>query len=1110
MGTLKVDPGQTVAAGPRELRLALAMRGGVSLAVWIGGAVAEIDRLRRAAAVAPAATGTPEWVYQRLLAAARYQGVRVDVLAGASAGGLNAVIYAYAQVRGLGLDFVRRVWLGSGSLWALMQPAWRPFGDTADARRFRLRSLLSGDYFYTTLRRALRDQQPPEAPLPAPEFLSVDLSATLRQAGVLPPEGRPASSEAHFRFQHHPTSGPNPYNDFHDLTGPGGQLDRLALAARSTSSFPGAFEPALINVGHADTAAAPSMKEVFAAEGGPAGPPEPEAGFYQVIDGGVFDNTPIDRAVAAIAASPASGPTERKLVYLDPAPPEPVAAPGQPGASLLSTLVRTGLLKTRGESADAEIDRLRADNDRELRARGQAELLSLADLSGLAADSHLAQRYTGYRATQDATRLGEAARAPHLRFLRSAVPRPDDLVAWRPTRVLNLKNLVVPAYDRYFGDDPGFGEKLLADETSVLTMATTLLAWARLLERVGVAEADAGALGEVKRVLYRVRAIAVHQQDLADLYLVRLPEIAWTSDGGVAVTGYHPPGLPAVPTSETDLWTELGGLLDPASADGPTTAPLWSALHEQYGLLAGIQPLDSSTDWWAQNVFSVLTARVPPDPEAMVRLNAAICVTGGPIGAGELVEYVYLTGDQQPAAGLDLGTLRADAAQADQERFVAGRGGPPTPADPGGMVRSRAKLAGTLLGNFGGFLDAGWRSHDWAWGRADAAAALVDLFAAEIRQLKKAGVVAQPTLAEIAAELAPDADGTPIDKVKAALQGPFVSEAALNVASPSWADLRPGYRFGVVARMAQLAFRALWPLGDFAPSAAGAGPGGPLRWWRVLVAVVLAVLRPVWVVLPLVMRPAVLVAAAVSLLVLTHPSEVPAPSGAWLYPGPAIVALAALVAAVRIWVRAKRWGAVAADAPNLLAGVATRRRFGAVLVGLGGVLLAAGTMWLSVSAGWSLTPLESVAYVVAGVVLAQAAVTRSGRHPHRRRRGDPRGWGVVALGIGLAVLVRASASVLGDGVLPVAAGLAAGGLAFAVHHAWCRRWALWSISVVVGLLTGLVAVLTAGSVPLVLVATLGGAGGAALTTLMAPTVEHLGSSPDADAVMAAEAADPSL
>jgi hypothetical protein len=32
----------------RELRLALGMRGGVSLAIWIGGACSEIDRVRRA------------------------------------------------------------------------------------------------------------------------------------------------------------------------------------------------------------------------------------------------------------------------------------------------------------------------------------------------------------------------------------------------------------------------------------------------------------------------------------------------------------------------------------------------------------------------------------------------------------------------------------------------------------------------------------------------------------------------------------------------------------------------------------------------------------------------------------------------------------------------------------------------------------------------------------------------------------------------------------------------------------------------------------------------------------------------------------------------------
>ena len=66
-------------AAPRELRLALAMRGGVSLAVWIGGTCCEIDRLRTA--------GRAQGFWERLLTASGYDAVAVDVLAGASAGG---------------------------------------------------------------------------------------------------------------------------------------------------------------------------------------------------------------------------------------------------------------------------------------------------------------------------------------------------------------------------------------------------------------------------------------------------------------------------------------------------------------------------------------------------------------------------------------------------------------------------------------------------------------------------------------------------------------------------------------------------------------------------------------------------------------------------------------------------------------------------------------------------------------------------------------------------------------------------------------------------------------------------------------------------------------
>ena len=61
-----------------ELRLALGMRGGVSLAVWMGGACSEIDRLRRALQDG----GDP--VYGALLRANGYGSVAVDVVAGAS------------------------------------------------------------------------------------------------------------------------------------------------------------------------------------------------------------------------------------------------------------------------------------------------------------------------------------------------------------------------------------------------------------------------------------------------------------------------------------------------------------------------------------------------------------------------------------------------------------------------------------------------------------------------------------------------------------------------------------------------------------------------------------------------------------------------------------------------------------------------------------------------------------------------------------------------------------------------------------------------------------------------------------------------------------------
>src|SRR3954467_11994153 len=86
-----------------ELRLALGMRGGVSLAVWMGGACSEVDRLRRAF---DDEDGQQERTatYRRMLEASGYGSVAVDVVAGASAGGLNSVLMACSVVHGMRFD----------------------------------------------------------------------------------------------------------------------------------------------------------------------------------------------------------------------------------------------------------------------------------------------------------------------------------------------------------------------------------------------------------------------------------------------------------------------------------------------------------------------------------------------------------------------------------------------------------------------------------------------------------------------------------------------------------------------------------------------------------------------------------------------------------------------------------------------------------------------------------------------------------------------------------------------------------------------------------------------------------------------------------------------
>ena len=104
-----------------EIRFAFALNGGVSLAIWIGGVVDEV--LRFVEAGKRAANGEQDST-DPYIALCREFGIvpKVDVLAGSSAGGLNAAFLGAAIVHGCpNLQPIKQLWLDHGSFDRLLR-----------------------------------------------------------------------------------------------------------------------------------------------------------------------------------------------------------------------------------------------------------------------------------------------------------------------------------------------------------------------------------------------------------------------------------------------------------------------------------------------------------------------------------------------------------------------------------------------------------------------------------------------------------------------------------------------------------------------------------------------------------------------------------------------------------------------------------------------------------------------------------------------------------------------------------------------------------------------------------------------------------------------------
>ncbi|WP_085809825.1 patatin-like protein [Sphingomonas sp. TZW2008] len=347
-----------------ELRLALVCYGGISLAVYMHGITKEVwhaARASRASHEGTPLTGSAQ-VYAALLDSIAEDGAArlrllPDIIAGASAGGINGIFLAQALSAGQSLDPLTDLWLERADVEALIAPdaapasrlskawaipiAWMAAGRSADKletldeqTRDEVRAKLShfvrsrwfeppfdGPGFTAMLLDAFDAMAAaPRGPRLLPDGQPLDLFVTVTDF-----TGHPERLELHspaevVETEHRVVLSFSDHGMVSDSLAP---IPELAFAARATSSFPGAF-PAF-TVAELDGVLAdrdgnwPSRRE-FLRTALPRHAAANAAEKAVLIDGSVLANAPFRPAIDALEQRPARRQVDRRFVYVDPSP----------------------------------------------------------------------------------------------------------------------------------------------------------------------------------------------------------------------------------------------------------------------------------------------------------------------------------------------------------------------------------------------------------------------------------------------------------------------------------------------------------------------------------------------------------------------------------------------------------------------------------------------------------------------------------------------------------------------------------------------------------------------------------------------------------------------
>ena len=373
----------------QEVRFAVVMYGGVSLAIYINGIAQEMLRWVRSTAKAANAdvallpsnpsksssecelglSGT-ERVYRKLsyiLAApgtgnesaaellaqaeknlANNETIRtrfvVDILSGTSAGGINGIFLGKALANGQDISGLQNLWIEEGDMKTLLNDK-----QSVKGRPLKLQnppaSLLNSQRMYLELLKAFDSMEKTGLASPTPFVDELDLFVTTTDlSGVTLPirlsDGvvyeRRHRNVLRFVYSNKDASAEaKDRNDFEGKFNP-----FLAYAARCTSAFPAAFEPMCL----CDTDAILTSYLPYANKENCRSDSDEWQRFYRdylnpagvntvkfpkraFADGGYLDNKPFTYATETVAHRQADLLVTRKLIYIEPSPEHPEEKP---------------------------------------------------------------------------------------------------------------------------------------------------------------------------------------------------------------------------------------------------------------------------------------------------------------------------------------------------------------------------------------------------------------------------------------------------------------------------------------------------------------------------------------------------------------------------------------------------------------------------------------------------------------------------------------------------------------------------------------------------------------------------------------------------------------